>query len=163
MSAIAIFHWLQETAWATAFRESTLMFPFVEGLHILALSLSVGIVMILDLRLLGLAFRAQPVSRIMRLIAPWMLVGFAIVFITGLILFCAQAESVSKNVLFLFKMSFLGLAGLNALYYQVRLFPKMHEWDLAPAVPRAARAVAVLSLLLWFLIIALGRTMAYEL
>lgn len=163
MSIIDLCHWLQDTPWATAFRESTLMFPLVEGSHIMALSLSVGLIMILDLRLLGLAFRAEPVSRIMRVVAPWMLTGFTIMMMTGLILFASQAEKAYGNTFFRLKMLMLVAAGLNAGYYQVALFPHMHEWDLAPVVPRAARAVAVLSLLLWFLVIALGRTMAYEL
>jgi hypothetical protein len=163
MSLIDVFHWLQETSWATAFRESTLMFPLVEGTHIMALSLSVGIIMILDLRLLGLAFRGEPVSRIMRLIGPWMLTGFAIMLISGLVLFSSQAEKAYTNTFFRLKMFALLFAGLNALYYQVALFPHMHEWDSTPVVPRSARAVAVLSLVLWFLVIAFGRTMAYEL
>ena len=159
----AFCHWLQETAWATAFRESTLMFPLVEGSHIMALSLSVGIVLLLDLRLLGLAFRTQPVSRIMRVISPWMLTGFAVMVATGLVLFSAQADKAYHNTFFRLKMLTLVCAALNALYYQVTLFPHMGEWDEAPVVPYRARVVAVLSLLLWFAVIAFGRTMAYEL
>src|SRR5690242_10251708 len=97
MHVVELCRWLEGTRWATAFRESTLMFPLVEGSHIMALSLSVGIVLILDLRLLGLAFRGERVSRIMRLISPWMLTGFAIMLVTGLILFSSQAEKAYEN------------------------------------------------------------------
>ena len=156
-------HWLQNTWWATSLRESDLLFPFVEGSHILALSLSVGMVLILDLRLLRVVFRGEPVSRIMRQVIPWAAPGFLLMLSTGFLLFAAHAEQVYQNRLFRWKFALLLVAGINALIYQLKLCPKMAEWDTAPVVPAAARVAAVLSLTLWACIIALGRTMAYEL
>jgi len=144
-------------------RQSDYLFPLIEGSHILALSLSVGLIIMLDLRLLRLAFQTEPVSKIMHQVMPWAIPGFAIMLITGVLLFVAQAEKAYTNTFFRAKMILLVLAGLNALYYQVKFYPKMAEWDLGVVAPRGARVVAVLSLVLWASVIALGRTMAYEL
>jgi hypothetical protein len=156
-------HYLQSTELATAFRQSDVAFPLVEGTHILALSLSVGLILLFDLRLLRIAFRSQPVSRIMHEVMPWALPGFAIMFITGLILFFAQAEKVAKNSYFQVKFAVLILLGINALFYQVKFYPRMAEWDTSDAIPAGARACGMISLLFWMIVIACGRIMAYEL
>lgn len=156
-------HWLQNTPFATGIRQSDLLFPLIEGSHIMALALSVGLILVFDLRLLRLAFAAEPVSRIMEQFVPLSLPGFAAMFITGLLLFIAQAEKVYQNTFFRFKLALLVLAGLNALLYQLKFYPKMAEWDQSGVVPRGARLSGALSLIIWACVIALGRTMAYEL
>jgi hypothetical protein len=156
-------HWLQNTPFATGIRQSDLLFPLIEGTHIMALSLSVGLIVMFDLRLLRLAFRGEPTSRIMDQFVPWSLPGFAIMFVSGILLFIAQAEKVYQNTFFRFKLAFLLLAGINAAVYQVKFYPKMAEWDNSESVPLGAQLSGVLSLILWACIIGLGRTMAYEL
>jgi len=160
---LELFHWIQNTAWATWFRQADLIFPIVEGSHILALSFSVALILMLDLRLLHLAFRSEPVSRIMHQVMPWALPGFAVMFATGLLLFFAQAESVYTNSYFRMKMLMLVLLGVNAAYYQYKYYPHMAEWDTAEKIPLGPRVVAVLSLVLWMAVIVFGRLTAYEL
>ena len=65
MSVVSWCHWLQNTSWATSLRQSDFFFPLVEGSHILALSLSVGLIILLDLRLLRLVLPSERVSKIM--------------------------------------------------------------------------------------------------
>ena len=163
MSPLAWCHWLENTSFAIALKESTYLFPVVEGSHLLGMSVSVGLVLLLDFRLLGLAFRSEPVSRMMRQVAPWMLAGFGVVFATGLALFAANATSAYTNWFFRLKLLFVAISGANALYYQYACFPKMATWDTSSAIPLGPRVVAGTSLVCWALVIALGRTMAYEL
>jgi len=158
----SICHWLQHLEWAQAFRESSLLFPFVEGSHILALSISVGLVFVLDLRLLRLAFRGERVSAIMKQSARFSLFGFAVMFATGIVLFAAQAEKAYNNRFFLAKMVFLAGAGINAAWYQKKYFPNMEDWDTAARTPVGARVCAIVSLICWAAVIGCGRTMAYE-
>jgi hypothetical protein len=162
MSFLEICNWLQHLGWATAIRESTLAFPIIEGSHVLSLSISIGIVMFLDLRLLRLTFRDTPISRIMQAVGPWMIFGLAIMMLTGILLFCAQARSAYVNVFFRIKMLLLVAGALNALFYQVRYYPHMAEWDLSDKVPTGVKVIAALSLFFWFGVIVCGRTMAYE-
>ena len=156
-------HWLQNTPFATGIRQSDLLFPLIEGSHIMTLSLSVGLILLFDLRLLRLAFAAEPVTKIMEQFVPWSLPGFAGMFVTGVLLFIAQAEKAYQNTFFRFKLALLVLAGLNALFYQIKFYPTMAEWDKSGIVPWGARVSGALSLIIWASVIALGRTMAYEL
>lgn len=162
MTILGVLTWLQHTWWAVGIKESDLVFPLIEGSHILSLSFSVGMVMILDMRLLRISFRSQPVAQIMSQLMPWSMTGFSVMFVTGFLLFAAQAVKVYGNTFFRIKMILMLLAGLNALYYQVRYYPKMAEWEQSET-PVGARIVAVLSLVLWIGVIACGRTTAYEL
>jgi hypothetical protein len=129
----------------------------------MALALSVGLIVIFDLRLLGLAFSSESASTIMEQFVPWSLPGFLIMFVTGILLLIAQAEKVYLNTFFRFKLLLLLLAGFNAVVYQVKFYPRMPEWNKTGRVPRGAQLSGALSLVFWAGIIALGRTMAYEL
>jgi hypothetical protein len=162
MDVLTILNWLQQTAWATAIKESALVFPLIEGTHILALSFSVGMVMVLDLRLLRICFRSQSVSLVMDQLMPWTITGFAVMLLTGLLLFATQAVKAWGNTFFRVKMLLLLLSGINALYYQLKYYPKMSEWD-RTTTPIGVRVIALLSLIFWIGVIACGRTMAYEL
>jgi hypothetical protein len=128
----------------------------------MALSFSVGLIAIFDLRLLGLAFRSEPASRIMKQLTPWSLAGFAVMFATGLLLFMTQAGKAYGNAFFRTKLTFLLLLGINAAVYQLKFYPKMMDWDLAEKTPAGARWCAGLSLVAWAVVIICGRTMAYE-
>ena len=161
MNPLPLLNWIQHTDWATAMKESSLVFPLIEGSHILSLSFSVGMVMMLDLRLLRISFRSQPVSLMMEQLMPWTVAGFGVMFVTGTLLFLTQAVKAYGNVFFRVKMILLVLAGINALY-QLKYYPKMAEWD-RTETPLGVRAIAVLSLIFWIGVIACGRTMAYEL
>src|ERR1700690_3506496 len=138
---LELFHWIQNTSWATWFRQADLVFPLGEGSHIIALSFSVGLILMLDLRLLRLAFRTEPVSRVMHQVMPWALPGFGVMFATGLLLFFAQAESVYTNSYFRIKVLMLALLGVNAAFYQYKYYPHMAEWDNAEKIPTGPRVV----------------------
>lgn len=162
MSFVAVLTWLQQTGWATGLKQSALLFPLVEGSHILSLSLSVCMIMVLDLRILRVAFRSQPAALVMDQLMQWALPGFCITLFTGALLFSTEAVKAYGNNFFRAKLILLALAGINALYFRFRYQPKMAEWDLT-TTPAGARAIAALSLIFWIGVIACGRTMAYEL
>ena len=162
MSLIDWCQWLQQTPFAVAITESSWLFPVIEGSHILALSLSVGMIVLFDLRLLGVAFRGEAVSRMMKQVMPWSLTGFGVMFITGILLFITQAGKAYGNVFFRTKLVFLVLLGINAAFYQKKFYPKMADWDMAGIAPFGVRLCAGLSLAAWMVVIVCGRTMAYE-
>ena len=162
MSLLTFLNWLGNSAWAISLKQSALLFPLVEGSHILSLSLSVGMIMVMDFRLLRLSFRSQPAAVIYEQLLPWATAGFGIAFLTGALLFSTDPLHAYGNSFFRVKMLLLALAGVNALVFHFRYYPKMAQWDLT-ATPAGARIVAALSLLFWFGVIVCGRTMAYEL
>jgi hypothetical protein len=163
MSLLTFCQWLQDVPVATALRESTLMFPVVEGSHLLGLGLSVGTSAIADLRLLGIAMKKEPVSDVMNQLLPWTLAGFALMFVTGSFLFASEAVKCYDSLWFRLKILFLFLAGVNALVFHLTAYRKMSEWDSSAVTPRGARMAGFLGLLIWALVIAAGRTTAYKL
>jgi hypothetical protein len=162
MSIAEFCHWLQNTGWATALRESELMFPLLEGSHLLGITLSVGTLLMLDLRLAGILFRDRPVSAISRAVMPVSLAGFAWMFLSGIVLFASQAEKAWGSFYFKLKLLFLLLAGLNALIFELTLRRRIHEWDRDPVPPPRARLAALLAMFFWAGVICAGRTMAYN-
>jgi len=154
--------WLEHTQLALTIAESTWLFPLIEGSHILALPISVGMIVMFDLRLLGLVFQDGPASRIMTDVLRWSKAGFAVMFITGGLLFMTHAGKAYVNGFFRAKVMLLLLLGINAVVYQTIFFPKMAEWDLAHRTPVGARLCAWLSLVVWVGVIICGRTMAYQ-
>jgi len=162
MSLFGWCQWLEHTPLALAIAESDWLFPLIEGSHILALPLSVGMIVIFDLRLLGLAFLEGRASTMATEMLRWSKAGFAVMFITGVLLFMAHAGKAYGNVFFRAKLMFLLLLGINALVYQTIFYPRMTEWDVARKTPVGARLCAGLSLIVWIGVIICGRTMAYQ-
>jgi hypothetical protein len=154
--------WMEESGGSVALRESVYMYPLIESAHVLTLCLFVGLASLLDLRLLGLALTSVPASRVIDRYMPFMQVGFAIMVVTGLLLFYAIPVRSYQSVWFRAKAIMLVLAGLNALLFHSRVFRRIREWDTAAVPPRAARAAGGLSLFFWAAIIVSGRFIAYS-
>ena len=162
MSLLVWCQWLEQTPLATAVSESVWLFPLIEGSHILALPLSVGMILMFDLRLLGLAFSTGVAARMMADVVRWSKFGFLIMFITGGVLFMTQASKAYGNGFFRTKLLLLLILGINAAVYQLVLYPKMAQWDSGGRTPLGARVCGGLSLIVWIGVIVCGRTMAYQ-
>lgn len=154
--------WLQDLRWATDLRESEWMFPIVEGTHVIALALSVGTLMVMDLRLAGWLMRREKVSEVSNQLMPYSLTGFAVMFVTGILLFCSQALKAYGSVWFQLKLAMLLLAGINALIFELTLRRTVTQWDTLATPPFRARLAGIMGMILWTGVIAAGRTMAYN-
>ena len=161
MSPLELCQWVQDTQVGTAIRESVWVFPIILAFHSLGLTLSVGTVLWLDLRLLGVKMRGQPVSEVYQQLKPWMLSGFAIMFISGTLLFSAQAARCYENVYCRTKILLLVLPGLNALIYHLLTERSIARWDLDVKPPLAARMAGLISLVSWTVVIILGRQIVF--
>src|SRR4030095_16360499 len=93
------------------------LWPLCETLHFMGLALLVGIVGVLDLRLLGMAgdLPLGPLQRLM----PWAILGFTLNLVTGVMFFAGDPFQYIHNVAFAFKLIFIGLAGANVILYYV--------------------------------------------
>lgn len=154
--------YLYDSKVGAGIRESIWVFPIIEGTHLLGIALSVGMLCWFDFRLLGLALRDQPVSKVWNQVMPVAFVGFAIMFVSGILLFWAEAFTAFHSVHFWIKIALLVLAGANALRFETTAHRNMDEWDTAPVPPLSARMTGAISLILWMAIIITGRTMAYN-
>jgi hypothetical protein len=154
--------WLNNTNISVAIRESTVVFPVIEGTHLLAIGVSAGTIALTDLRLLGVIMKKDPASKVLRSLLPFTIAGFVVVFITGGLLFWAEAAKSYHNTWFRFKLLFLLLAGLNALLFHLGIYQRMDRWDNDAVPPTRARMAGVVSLILWATVIWLGRQFAYS-
>jgi hypothetical protein len=162
MSLLGVMEWLASTSWSIALHESLYMYPLIESTHVLTLGLFVGLAVMFDLRLLGLAMRRVPVSEVAARLLPWTKAGFVVMVITGMLLFYAIPVRSYQSVFFRAKVAMLLLTGLNVWLFHSRVGRRIADWDLAPVTPPAARAAAVVSLVLWAGIVVAGRMIAYN-
>jgi hypothetical protein len=149
---------IESTSVGTAIAESRYAFPIIEGTHLIALSVSVGLIFLTDLRLMGLFLRQVPVTAVLHGLRPYVLSGFALVFLSGGLLFWAEAAEVIVSPAWVFKFAFIGLAGLNAAYFE---FVIARRPNALAALPRSVKLAGFASLTIWTLVVICGRLIAY--
>lgn len=164
MSAVIVnaCQWIEGTAWSTGLRESIWVYPIIESLHVLTLCVFLGLTVVMDARLIGIVLPETPVSHVMRRLLPWIRSAFAVLLITGVLLFLTTPVKFYGNIFFRLKALFLIAAGANVWLFHRRWYPTVDEWGYAGAPPRGARMAGVLSLLLWVSIVTVGRLIAYN-
>jgi hypothetical protein len=155
--------WLHDTSFGTLIRESTWAEPIIETIHVLTLTVFLGFVILLDLRLLDLALRRTPVSFVFRQLNPWLFGAFAIMLMTGISLFAGDPVLFYGTIFFKLKMIMLLAAALNVVVFNLTLGRRLLQWDGLAATPPGAKITGVLSLVLWISVVACGRGIAYVL
>ncbi len=155
------FQWLYDQPFADAIRENGQLFPWIESVHVLCITLVVGSIGVVDLRLLGLASRNRAVSRLTAEVLPLTWVAFIFAAITGTLLFTSNAVKYSHNTYFQAKMALLVLAFLNMLVFHLVTSRGIERWDESPHVPGPVRLAGAVSLALWILVIVCGRWIGF--
>jgi len=125
------------------------LFPLIEWVHLCGLAVLAGTIMLLNLRLLGLGLRRQPVAQLAGHLAPWTRLGFAIMLTTGPVMFFSDTARYLANGAFRFKMACLALA-LGAHF-------TLHRRAVRSGTGRLA---AIVSLVLWTCVVLGGRAIA---
>ena len=160
MTLLEVCEWLETTAVAVAIQESLYGFAILVGVHILGITASVGILLWVDLRLIGVALTRRPLHEVYRALAPWFAAGFVVMLLSGIVLFTAFATAAYGNLFFRIKLLLLLLAGVNALvFHRFAAQPTDRLVDAGP--PAAARVAGLLSLAIWAGVIVMGRMMSY--
>lgn len=153
-------HALEASGAGRFMRESLWAFPIAETIHIMAFTVVVGSIVVLDLRLLGLS-RRVPVARLSSHIVPWTLGAFMIAVASGLSMFTAHSADYLTNPVFMLKMGLVLAAGVNAAMLHVGAMQAGAAWDVDAGTPWRVKLAAALSILLWLGVIACGRLLAY--
>ncbi|MBI5791462.1 MAG: hypothetical protein HZA63_08310 [Rhodocyclales bacterium] len=152
---------IQNSEIGTALAESTIAFPIIEGIHLLGLSISVGLIFLTDLRLIGVLLRRVPIIDVLHHLRPWVLSGFAVTFISGFLLFWSEAATVIVSPAFSVKFLFILLGGLNALYFEFKLARLTAVVENHEVVPVGVKYAGIASIGLWTLVIIAGRLIPY--
>jgi hypothetical protein len=163
MSLLDICQWINDTQASTALRQSLIMFPLIETIHVLGLAGSVGLILMVDLRLIGVNMKRAPFTTVFHQLEPISLWGFGAMFISGILLFCSEAAKLYHSGTFIVKLIFLVGAGINMMYFNKGIYRKVATWDKHSVTPPKARLAGWLSIILWMGVIGFGRWTAYGL
>lgn len=152
---------LQASPVGEAIAESAILFPLIEAVHLIGLSVSVGLLFLVDLRLVGVFLKNVPALALLRQLRPYVLGGFVLTFLSGILLFWSEAERVIVSPAFPVKLLFIALAGLNALYFELKLAKQPAFVENHPVFPKSVRTAGLVSLFSWSLVIITGRLIPY--
>lgn len=152
---------LEQTGVGTAIAEGRYGFPIIEGIHLIGLSLAIGLIFLIDLRLLGVFLPDVPVKTLHRQLQPYVFVGFALVILAGILLFVCEATVVVASPPWPFKMAFFVLGGANALYFEFFVSRRPQALPDHGPLPSVVRYAGGASLSLWVLVIVCGRLIPY--
>ena len=149
--------WLEATSVAVFIRDRPWAFTTLEVIHVVAISLVIGTIMLVDLRLLGFASTRRPFVEFARGILPVTWFGFAIAALTGSLMFITKATDYYVSPTFLIKMALIVVAGINMLIFELITARGVQAWNLKPVPPMPARLAGGISLTCWILVIVFGR------
>jgi hypothetical protein len=153
--------YFENSALADNIRENDLLFPLIESVHVLSICLVVGSILVVDLRLLGLASINRPVSRVTGGILPLTWTAFAIAVSSGGLLFISNATKYLENGYFVAKIFLILTAGLNMVVFHAISARDLPKWEHETALPLRARLAGGLSILLWVSVVACGRWIGF--
>jgi hypothetical protein len=161
MSIAEIAQAIQDTQFFTAFRESMLVYPIVLSSHLATIAIFGGLILMTDLRLLGLAMTFIPASEIVARTRTLKYAGFVIMVTCGMLIGGSKLATYYNNPYFVAKMTLLALVGVHALAFRRTVYRNPAALDDPKGPPRAAKVAACLSMALWLGILSNGRWIGY--
>lgn len=154
---------LKESPFATALREGEYYFPWTESFHVLSIAIVVGVISIVDLRLMGIVAHKKDVSGLLRQVLPLTWLAFVIAVVTGFLMFSTDPFGYLINWPFRIKLGLLALAGVNMAVFHFVTYRTVHLWDEGQPTPAAAKLAGAASLSLWIAVVVLGRWIGFTL
>lgn len=149
LEASALGAWMRGSPWG---------YPGANLVHLLGLTLLVGPMLLLDLRLLG-AGRRFALPDVCAVLTPWAVAGLLLLIGSGALLFAADAAPLVASPVLQFKLACIALGLVNALAFRKLWTHRLSAWDSAP--PAVGRVQAALSLGIWLAAGTAGRLLAY--
>lgn len=152
--------WVQSLSVFTAVRESTLAYPTFLSTHLACIALFGGMILIGNLRLLGLVLRERSIGDVMSSLRPWKQFGFVLMIAMGVLLAGSKASEYLTNPYFQIKMVLLALIGVHGTLFRHRVY-RNPGLSGATTTPGVAKLAAVTSFVLWLGVLSMGRWIAY--
>ena len=164
MSLSALMSAIQDLPLSAAMRGESAgtewLFPIVETVHVLTLTIVFGSIAMVDLRLVGLTGRGSSISRLSAETLPWTWTAWVLSAISGSLLFMSKAVTYFGNFEFRMKFIFMGLAALNMLIFHFGAYRLVNQWDTG-VPPISARVAGALSIGFWVAVIFFGRWLGF--
>jgi len=157
----AVFEAVANSENSIALRESQYVWSLFEVAHVVCMCLFAGLIIMMDLRLLGIGNMQTPFSQLQKRLFPWQMLGMALSAITGLVLVYGDPMRFYSNIFFWMKMSLMVIAAVNALAFHYIAYFDVDNWD-NKVPPFGAKLSGVLGLGLWAFVIVSGRLIPYN-
>jgi Family of unknown function (DUF6644) len=157
-----LFFFVSELPSSIELRESQYVWSLFEVAHVVSMCLFAGLIIMMDLRLLGIGNMQSPFSQLQKRLFPWQMLGMALSAITGSVLVFGDPMRFYANIFFWLKMLMLVLAALNAMTFHYLTYFTVSSWDSAPTTPFGAKLSGAISVVLWALVIISGRLIPYN-
>ncbi len=157
MDFLPWFEWGEASWLGQVVRTSVWMFPVIEAIHLLGLSMLGGLMLVVDLRMLGIALRDQPIATLARGVQPWLIRSVVLMLVTGFLLFISEAVKCYHNQAFWVKMSTLPIAIAFTFLVRQRVASRdgvTTGWK--------SRIVAMTSIALWSTVAVGGRWIGFS-
>ena len=152
---------IYDSAVGTAIRQGTLLFPTIETIHVLMVTTVVGTILIVDLRLLGIASHRKGARQLIVELLPFTWAAFGIAAVTGALLFTSNAVGYAANTPFLAKMGLMVVAGINMAVFHLGAYRRIDQWSDSLPPPGSVRFAGATSLALWIVIVFLARWIGF--
>jgi uncharacterized membrane protein len=149
---IGLFTFVRETPW---------VYPVILSVHLMCIAIFGGMILMTDLRLLGLGLKDKTVAEVVGGLRPFKRIGFVVMVTCGILMAGSGATQYYANPYFWIKMTLLVLVGVHALVFKPGVYDHPEELDKSPVLPARAKAAAVLSLILWVSLPVFGRLIGY--
>jgi hypothetical protein len=158
-----LFAWVDAFPSSVALRESQYLHSWITVAHVVTMAAFAGLILVMDLRLLGVGHMQLPFSQVQRRLFPWQIAAFGLSAATGLALVYAQPLRYFESIFFWLKIGTVGLTFLNALAFEYATVFSVERWDTATRPPLGAKLAGAVSLVLWAAVIVEGRMIPYSL
>ncbi len=154
---LPLFEWIENSWLGSLIADSIWAFPVIEALHLVALCVLGGAVLVVDMRMLGVGLKQQGIAELAGHARPWLKLGVGTMLVTGVLLFVSEAVKCYYNTSFWVKMITLPFA----LAFTFGLRARVVSDDGLDTSPRS-RLTATASLALWFTVAAAGRWIGFS-
>jgi hypothetical protein len=161
MSITEISHAIQTSAFFTAVRQSEIFYPTVLATHLTCIAIFGGMILMTNLRLLGLALTSTPIASVIESTRAWKRSGFVLMISCGILLAGSKLDTYYSNPYFLMKLSLLVLIGIHGLIFRPTVYCHPENLDRTSQPPLRAKIAGGLSLVLWLSVMTCGRWIAY--
>ena len=152
---------LQSLSWAVFIHKKAWAFTTVQVVHFFTVSMVLGTIAIVDLRLLGFVAIKRPFAELSRKLLPFTWAAFVVAVAAGSLLFTSRATEYFVNPVFWIKMALIVVAGINMMIFEFITVRDVQKWNLDPTPP--PRLAGGISIACWILVVVFGRLIAFTL
>lgn len=161
ISTNTILAWLSALPLSEAIRTTGWLFPAIETVHVVAISLVFGFALAMDLRLLNLVHRRISARQFVSGLAPAAMISFAVAAVSGALMFLVDSDAYFHNTYFRIKVCLIGMAGVNMVVFHWVTCRDISTWPARGSLPLKARWAGGISCVIWTLVVFLGRWVGF--